>query len=206
MALIELKLEPNLKIVDFRSSKHNVKHDLLADPKGVNFPWLKPHQSTPTTTTALPVNKRQIESVSEIFEEDDLLPDDDDDDDNDKGQEKSFSTMLSPIVKEMLDNLEPTSERARLRSLAIDPDELLADKEFIFILFGSCELKSNGTIVQSIIEFWRKFHKKHRFFVIYIEFNPQHENDSRPSLLSVDLNNVDWFSISKTDVKVIFEL
>lgn len=249
MTLVELKLDTSshLKIVDFRCDKRNIKHDFLADPTGIRFPWFKATSPTPpissdhknnnNNSSTIPISKSDIKSIDEIFDKDDdettandeeeeSMPRETTDRDNDELNNLDVdSTNADLILNEILENLEPTCERiARMRS-ASATEAMLAEKDYMFVLFGSRELKANPTIVQSIVEFWRRFHKKHGFFVVYLEFNTpavtveaattndteaafqQQETKSSSSSssktsLSIDLSNVDWFTISRTDVKV----
>ena len=248
MTLIELKLDANLKIVDFRSDKRNIKHDFLADPNALKFPWFKETTTTissqpkPTTTmtdennaavkssdeTAVtiktstddnktispPVNKSKIRDINEIFEEKDddkilYMEENEEEEDEEKNSTTASETAAeNPILREIFENLEPSNEAVRLL-MTTDLDRFLDEKKFIFLLVGSPQLKTNPTIVQSIAEFWKRYQKKHKFFVIYTEFNSDstatetaQTNNNTSSLLSVDLSNVDWFFISKMDVKV----
>lgn len=251
MTLIELKLDANLKIVDFRSDKRNIKHDFLADPNALKFPWFKETTTTTTTssqpkptttmtdennetakssdqtavtiktstddnkTISPPVNKSKIRDINEIFEEKDddkilYMEENEDEEDEEKNSTTASETAAeNPILREIFENLEPSNEAVRLL-MTTDLDRFLDEKKFIFLLVGSPQLKTNPTIVQSIAEFWKRYQKKHKFFVIYTEFNSdstatettQSNNNNKSSLLSVDLSNVDWFFISKMDVKV----
>jgi hypothetical protein len=118
----------------------------------------------------------------------------------------------NPVLLELFDNMESTSRRrhnndADLLSLG-EIEAILSENHFVFLLFGSNEFKSNSTIVQSIIEFWKQFHKKHKFIVVYLEFNSRDDRSSsggenKKPLSTIDLSSVDWFTVSKKDIKVI---
>lgn len=227
MTLIEFKLDTRkgqFKIVDFRCDKRNIKHDFLADPNGVSFPWFKAAASTTTPSSniitsqngllfqqqeeSMPVSKSKIRNIDEIFNQDEtnthqivIVSDVD----QTVTSSTSAMTAQKQILKEILDNLEPTKVRdnLRVRSSSASDTAMLAQKDYIFVLFGSRELKTNSAIVQSIVEFWRRFHKKHRFFVVYLEFNNSNSKiDPKSTQLSVNLSSVEWFTISKIDVKV----
>ena len=62
LTLVTLKLDSNLKIIDFRADKSNIKQAFLSDENGANFPW-KNETLKSTNETTISLKKPIIKST-----------------------------------------------------------------------------------------------------------------------------------------------
>lgn len=100
-----------------------------------------------------------------------------------------FQVEEMTVYEEFLKCLEPNENAVNIKN----------ENNFLYVLLGSNEITANRHIIASVAEFWRQFHEKHKFSVVYLDF----EKKTEELAFSPDLN---WFTIKNTKIKVKFVL
>ena len=172
LTLVTLKLDSNLKIIDFRADKSNIKQAFLSDENGANFPWKNETlKSTNETTISL---KKPIIKSTELSSESAK-----------KTNAECFDDYDREFLNEIISNLSSINEKNE--QTVVNSNAF----EFLFILFGSSQSEVNSIVIQNLAEFWQKFHLKHKFIVVYLNYD------------DVPLENMPfWYTILNTNMKV----
>ena len=186
MTLVSLKLDSSLKILDFRIDKSNIKQAFLDDENGDNFPWTNDVVKSTNEITITSSTKKSIIKATESNSESDKKTSQNFSNESGLNAEQ-INDIYFEFLEEILENLSPINvEETQMTVNTYSHD-------FLFILFGSDESEINSIVIENLNEFWRKFHVKHKFIVVYLNF------DSEPFK-----NMPYWFTVMKNNVKVIF--
>ncbi len=185
LTLVSLKLNSNLKIVEFQADKSNIKQAFLADENGKNFPWSCEEKNLPKLGANI---KKSCIKSNETKPEIKVKIDD-------KINENKIINDEYGFLEEVIDNLKSINKH-----LLLDENQKLNLNKFnfLFILFGTCESEINQAILENLIEFWKRFNLKHKFIVAYLDYDN--------ACLNYFPSDVPWYTISKNDLKVFIFL
>lgn len=222
MTLVELKLDKrNLKIIDFKTEKRNIKHEFLVDESAKNFPWFNNiTQSDTITDTSVNENDSDISSINnglnKCAKKKDTMVDQKHDDSSRSdpmlyplGQQvlnELFANLIDiNTIKKTTSNEHNTSENNAIKQTAnvinsrqVIVETILKDNNFLFILVGSNDFSENALVVQSMLDFSKQFSNKHKFLNVYLEINKKNDH----FLVDVDFSGVNWFTVLKKEIKV----
>lgn len=185
--MVNLKLDENFKIIDFRADKTNIKFEILNEQNFDSFLWFNTINQANEKMNELAETIKQIE-------------------DKQKQTELTISTInhneLSDQVlldqnQKLIDDL--FSSLKKIESIShenSDLQQILEENKFLFILFGSQKQDLNNLVINSWIKFWIKFHSKHKFMIVYL--GPDNHNES-----TIDFSQVEWFTIEDNSLKVV---
>ena len=177
MTLVSLKLDTQLKIIEFRTDKTNVKQAFLSDEKGEHFPWTFNEIISQNETCSKKACIKSDESKDEKSE---------------LAENESYENYHYEFLEEILENLHPIDNNFdHEEGQTINLNSNLYD--YLFILFGSSESEINSIVVENLSKFWEKFHSKHKFIVVYINFDETSLTAFPP-----------WYSILTQKMKVSF--
>lgn len=176
LTVIRLKLDKSLKIVDFYADKVNIKHDLLNDELGKNFPWSRP--------------KFESIKVSEVAVKSELIDHD--------VPPVELSASYSFLTR-VLDKISVIGESESSKKLNLD------GIKFVFVVISSSEILGSvdRKLVQSFGTFCKEFEKKHQFLFIYIDQSPSKVVPNDELLQVLSLNQLKWYTISDADFQVM---
>jgi hypothetical protein len=187
--MVNLKLDKNLKIIDFQADKTNIKFQILNEQNLESFLWfnavnIADEKMNEIAETIKMIEERQKSPIhkpnltmSTINHDETIILDE-----NQK------------LIDELFINLIPIESISNQNNSLTD---LLDENKFLFILFGSQKIEVNDLIINSWIRFWIKFHVKHKFVIVYLE--PDHESN-------IDFSQVEWFTIENMNLKVFIYL
>ena len=137
ITVIQLKLDQNLKLMEYKIEYSNAKQNILGDETGRNFPWIS-SELVSTTSDLIDINKNDYENwdTFEINEPVDAL----------KIIFRFTKHFTSGITNKNLNEME---------------------SDFIFIVLGSNKAKMTFAFMNGLVDFWKEFHAKYKFEVVY---------------------------------------
>jgi hypothetical protein len=172
-----LTLDANLKVINFQAEKTNVKHDFLADTEGINFPWLKP----------------KVESSRAAMDESS------DDEHVPLGECNAAEESSNSNLRFLNETIKKLSPIVRSESATggrfLDPRKLRKSVNFVFMAFSSStNVQLDVKLVESFVDFSKRFSAKHKFIFAYINVKP-HESQSKYLSGVLNSNDLDWYTI-----------
>jgi hypothetical protein len=171
-------LKSSLNVVDFDTDKTNIKQLFLSDENGDDFPW-----SDKFKTKHLEIDNNNKTNENE---QTDLKPS------NTHLENYKPYKMLNEILDNliMINRIFPHSTKSSQKQ-KINKNGY----NFLFILFGSNDSPLNKLIVENLIEFWKVFHLKHKFLVVYLNFD-------RSNKVLNEFPILPWYTIFSREHKV----
>ena len=188
LTIITIKLDENFKILDFQADKANIKFQILNEQNYESFLW----SSDSNDNIQQKINNDLIENPLANLTKKHI---------NEQNDEK-MQVILDEnqnLLDLLLNNIIPINQLSNSNSN--DFKTVLEQNKFLFILFGSSS-SFNDLIVNSWIKFWIKFHKKHKFVIVYFSFDKDVTNQPK----NIDFTQVEWYTINNNNfqLKVIF--
>lgn len=184
LTIARLKLKSSLNVVDFDTDKTNIKQQFLSDESGDDFPWSDKFKAKTLEPNDIQPNETESDLSMQL---------------KNYKPYKLLSEVLDNLI--MINRIFPHSTKSsqKLITKTKQPPINKNGYKFLFMIFGSNDSPLNKPVIENLIEFWKTFHLKHKFLVVYLNFD-------RSDMILNEFPIIPWYTILSRELKVSLDL